>query len=78
MGFLSRLFGKGDEPKHEVLDLEPTAEMMDEDKFWALVQQSLDESGGDQECQENVLVGELEKLTPKEIVGFRLRTDNLL
>src|SRR6185369_13592042 len=35
-------------------------------------------SGGDLECQENVLVMHLEKLSPEKIVGFRLRTDKLL
>jgi len=76
MSFLSKLFaGK---PAPEPFDMQPTAEMMDEDRYWQIVQLSLNESGGDQECQENVLVRELERLTPKDIVGFRLRTDKLL
>lgn len=58
--------------------MESTAAMMAEDRFWRLVQQSLEESGGDQECQANVLIGKLEKLDPAEIVSFRLRTDKLL
>ncbi len=56
----------------------PTAEMMDEDLYWRLVQDSLEQSGGDLECQLNVLISELEKLEPRDIVGFRLRTDQLL
>ena len=73
MSFLSNLFG-GKPP----LDLQPTAELMDEDRYWQLVQRSLDESGDDQDRQESVLIRELEKLSPAEIVGFRLRTDKLL
>jgi hypothetical protein len=77
MRILSKLFGK-EAPTPEPFDLEPTAEMTDEDKYWQLIADSIDESGGDLECQENVLIGLLEKLSPKEMVGFRLRTDKLL
>lgn len=76
MGFLSNLFGKKETTTP--FELEPTAEMMDEDRYWKLVAESLEQSGGDQECQANGLVGELEKLEPVESVGFRLRTDKLL
>lgn len=76
MSFLSRLFGKGDAPPP--FDMEPTAEMMDEDRYWRLIADSLDESGDDQECQVDVLKRELARLPPKDIVGFRLRTDKLL
>lgn len=79
MGIFSKLFGKKEpEQPHAPLNMEPTAEMLDEDRYWNLVQRSLEESGGDQECQQNVLVQALEDLTPTEIVGFRLRTDKLL
>ena len=80
MGFFAKLFGKP-EPEHpagELFEMDPTAEMMDEDGYWKIVQDSLDESGGDLECQENCLVQSLEELPPLEIVGFRLRTDKLL
>jgi hypothetical protein len=80
MGFFAKLFGKQEpeQPKSEPLELDPTAEMMDEDRFWKIAQDSLDDSGGDLECQENSLVQSLEKLRPHEIIGFRLRTDKLL
>src|SRR5689334_18625061 len=80
MGFFAKLFGKAEaqQPKSEPFELDPTAEMMDEGRYWKIVQDSVDESGGDLECQENCLVQSLEKLTPLEIVGFRLRTDKLL
>lgn len=80
MGFFSKLFGKPepDQSPSEPFEMEPTAEMMDQDRYWQIVQKSLDESGGDLECQENCVVQALEKLSPVEIVGFRLRTDKLL
>jgi len=75
MGFFSKLFGK---TESEPFEMDPTAEMLDEDKYWRIIKDSLDASGGDLECQLNCIVGALEKLSPVEIVGFRLRTDKLL
>jgi len=57
--------------------LEPTAEMLDENIFWDIVERSLANTV-DQDDQESFLVEEISKLSPKEIVGFRLRTDELL
>lgn len=57
--------------------LEKTAEMLDEDIFWGIVDRSLKNTTG-QEEQVQYLVNEIKKLTPKEIIGFRLRTDKLL
>ena len=54
-----------------------SSEMLDEEVYWAIVANSLKESNN-QEDQELFLVAEIEKLTPKEMVGFRLRTDKLL
>jgi hypothetical protein len=76
MGFLSNLFGK--KQALEPVDFDKTAELMDEDKFWQIVHDSLERSGGDQESQVAILVKTLEGLSPKETVGFRLRTDKLL
>lgn len=59
------------------VDLEPTAEMLDEDLYWNIVARSL-ENSSDEEEQEEFLIGEIGKLSPKEMVGFRLRTDELL
>lgn len=50
---------------------------MDESRFWALVQQSLNNTSS-QEEQAEYLENQLEKLPPEEIIGFRLRTDKLL
>ncbi len=78
MGFFSKLFGGEEKPKPEPIQLEPVSEMIDEDRYWQMIAESKERSGGDLECQENVLVDLLEKLPPKDIVGFRLRTDKLL
>ncbi len=71
MGFLSNLFGK-------TPPLEPTAEMMDEDRYWALVADSLRAASDDQGEQASYLAAALGELEPKDIIGFRLRTDRLL
>ena len=57
--------------------LEKTAEMLDEAQFWSLVEASLKNTKNQAE-QEAFLIQALEKLTPKELIGFRLRTDKLL
>lgn len=57
--------------------LEKTAELLDETLFWNLVGASLQHST-DQDSQEAYLIQALEQLTPKEMIGFRLRTDQLL
>lgn len=78
MGFFSKIFGSASSPMRMTPVPEPTAKMMDEDVFWRIVQTSIEESGGDRECQKDVLVGQLERLEPADIVKFRLRTDKLL
>ena len=57
--------------------LSKTSEMLDEDKFWLIIDHSLKKSQNQDE-QEHFLVEEIEQLSPKEIIGFRLRTDKLL
>jgi len=78
MGFLSKIFGSSSQTPEHSPPSTKISEPMAEDQFWAIVQSSLDESGGDLECQENCLVNSLERLTPEEMIGFRLRTDKLL
>jgi hypothetical protein len=70
MGLLSNLFGKNDGPVK-------TAEMLDEDIYWQIVERSLEETE-DQEEQEQFLIKEIGRLSPKQMIGFRLRTDKLL
>jgi hypothetical protein len=52
-------------------------EMLDEEVYWGIIDKSLKETTN-QADQELFLVSEIEKLTPREMVGFRLRTDQLL
>jgi len=69
---------KGEQRKQELAELKPTAEMMHEDQFWAIVQKAVDEAGDDEDEYLEVVMHELSKLSLKEMVGFRLRTDKLL
>ena len=64
--------------KQGLAELKPTAEMMNEDQFWAIVQKAVDEAGDDEDEYLEVVMHELSKLSLKEMVGFRLRTDKLL
>ena len=64
--------------QQELAELKPTAEMMDEEQFWAIVQTAVDEAGDDEDEYLEVAKRELSKLSLKEMIGFRLRTDKLL
>ncbi len=75
MGFLDKLFGSKKSPEFE---MQPTAVMMDEDRYWRLVADSLAATDGEQDAQVGYLTNALGKLEPADIVGFRLRTDKLL
>jgi hypothetical protein len=83
MGLFDKLFGrnnKPDETPKPPADTTPptkTADMMDEDKFWALIGMSL-KATPNQDAQNRYLISYLAKLPPHEIIGFRLRTDYLL
>lgn len=54
-----------------------TNEMLDENIYWEIIEKSLKETTN-QEDQEIYLTSALEQLSPKEVIGFRLRTDKLL
>jgi len=82
MGIFDKLFGKNspskkEEAKNVNQEIEKTSELLDESLFWKIVDQSL-KNTNDESSQINFLDSEIEKLTPKEIIGFRLRTDKLL
>lgn len=83
MGFFKNLFGKNEKSEKneksiaDTLKFEKTAEMLDEDLYWKLVDASVKNSINQDE-QEKFLITEISKLTPKQMVGFRLRTDKLL
>jgi hypothetical protein len=59
------------------LSIAISSEMLDEDLFWGIIEKSLKETSSPED-QEIFLVNEIEKLTPNEMIGFRLRTDKLL
>ncbi|MCW3117282.1 MAG: polymerase [Chitinophagaceae bacterium] len=61
----------------DTTQLTKTSEMLNEDLYWSIIDQSLTTTNG-QEDQEQFLISEIKKLTPQEIIGFRLRTDQLL
>jgi len=75
MGFLEKLFGSKKTPEFA---MHPTAVMMDENRYWQLIADSLASSDGEQDGQVGFLTEALSKLEPLDILGFRLRTDKLL
>jgi len=84
MGLFDKLFGKKNNPEQQehkanadTSQLTKTAEMLDEDLYWAIIDKSL-KNTKNQEAQEQFLIKEIGKLTPKQMIGFRLRTDKLL
>jgi hypothetical protein len=85
MGLFDRLFGKkkntgkadNTTPDSAKKLLSKTAELLDEEKFWNIIHTSIKNSV-DQGGQEQFLIKEIAKLSPKEMVGFRLRTDKFL
>lgn len=72
MGIFDKLFGSS-----KVSTIDKSSEMLNEEVFWNLIEESIKKSD-DQESQESYIIKKLQKLTPKEIIGFRLRTDKLL
>jgi len=63
--------------KLDITDLPKTSEMLDENMYWSIIEKSLQNTNSQDE-QEQFLIREISKLTPKEMIGFRLRTDKLL
>jgi hypothetical protein len=61
----------------DITHLGLVATMMDEDQYWQLIADSLENSTNESE-QQAFLIAELSKLSPEEMIGFRLRTDKLL
>ena len=70
MGLLDWVFGKKEE-------ISKSSEMLDEELYWRLIDNSL-ENSSNQEEQAGSLIDEIEKLSHKEMIGFRLRTDRFL
>ena len=61
----------------DISNLGKISEMLEEEKFWGIVSKSLENSDDEYQQEEN-LINEIAKLSPKEMIGFRLRTDKLL
>lgn len=55
----------------------PTSEMLDEESYWKIIENSLKETTNEED-QEIFITSALEQLSPKEMIGFRLRTDKLM
>jgi len=85
MGIFDKLFQKKETPKQaetnpnhfDTTQLAKTADMLDEDLYWSLIDKSLKNTSS-QNKQEHFLIQEIGNLTPKQMIGFRLRTDKLL
>jgi hypothetical protein len=75
MGFLDKFFGKQNSGNNQALA--KTSVMLNEDLYWKVVSLAA-RKAPDQEEQEQVLATQLQRLSPLEIVGFKLRTDKLL
>lgn len=75
MGIFDKLFGK--KGNSETTQLIKTSEMLDEDFFWGIIDNSL-VTTDNQDDQLQFLNKEIVKLTPSQIIGFKLRTDKLL
>jgi hypothetical protein len=54
-----------------------SSEMLDEELYWSIIENSIRETDN-QEDQELFLINEIGKLSPQEMIGFRLRTDKFL
>ncbi len=83
MGLFDKLFGKKEDiqkqkrPETTQEAITQTAEMLEEDLYWKIVASSLQHTNY-QYDQEQFLIKEIGKLTPHQMIGFRLRTDKLL
>lgn len=81
MGIFNKFFGPRTTahagPAPDTTGLEKTAGLLDEEQYWALIDASL-KATHKQGAQEQYLVKELGRLTPREIIGFHLRTGKLL
>lgn len=63
-------------PKSKTPAPEKTADMLDEDRYWSMIHQAK-KAGEDQDEMADYLSEDVEKLSPKEMIGFKLRTDYL-
>jgi len=76
MGLFRNLFGNKKSVENTFV-LTKTSQMLDEDLYWQIINESLLNSNT-QEEQQNYLKKRLQTLSPSEIIGFKLLTDKLL
>lgn len=72
MGLFDKFFGK-----KEIADLKKISNPMEEEAFWNIVASSLNNTSNEEE-QESFLIRTIGKLSLPEMIGFKLRTDELL
>jgi len=82
MGLFDKLFTKNKKkpdpsPSTKNKAVHPTSKLLDEIAYWKIVDESLKVSNTLQE-QEAFLINRLQQLSVEDIIGFRLRTDQLL
>lgn len=74
MGLFDKLFGTAKkDPKaapSKNINFTSSDTLMDEDRFWKLIQTTREVSGGDFELQQELLAKELRKLSPDDIIVF--------
>ncbi|GGF03239.1 Protein of unknown function [Chishuiella changwenlii] len=71
MDFLDDLFNSFSVPA------EPISGMLEEDLFWQIIENSLQEASNLNEQRQSLAL-ELERLTAEDIIGFQIRLENLL
>ena len=82
MGIFDKLFGKNEQQSNtrssliDISHLEKTSKMLDEDLYWEIIDKSL-KNTSNQDEQEKYLIAEISKLNLHEIIGFKLRTEEL-
>ena len=74
MGLFDKLFGGTKKPSNpeppKNINFTSSDNLMDEDKFWRIIQSSKDNSQDDFEQQQDELANQLHKLSPDEIILF--------
>ena len=72
-----RIKSKSEQKLVDISQLKKVSEMLDEDIYWEIVDESVSKTNTP-EAQEKYLISKISKLSPNQIIGFRLRTDKLL
>ncbi|MFW5971874.1 MAG: DUF4240 domain-containing protein [Bacillota bacterium] len=76
-GKTKKLIGVDKMDDFNISKLNKSNRMMNEEKFWAIVEDSI-KNNSSQEEQKDYLISKLSQMSPVDMIGFRLRTDKLL